>query len=181
MFLNSISPLEGQDSAGSKSQSSSPSEGVVFSSVLKRAIAPRDISIVVQVSTSFSNVVFATSMILSAIPTCAPLTRPRYATATATTLVATAAVKRSKTILSHLWRHRSRNSGRWALSTLVMLSCMTASDQPNERIVSRPSIWNCQTEKLCRLDNIHTDSKKLEKIPARASSSRNRSCLEVQR
>ena len=141
MFLNSISPLEGQDSSGSKFQVSPPSRGVVFSSVLKRAIAPREISSVVQFSTSFSKVVFAMSIILSAIPTCAPLTRPRYAIAIATTLIAIAAAKRSRTMLSHLWRHKRRNSGRWALSTLIMLSCITAFDQPNERIVSRPSTW----------------------------------------
>jgi hypothetical protein len=141
MFLNSICPLEGQFSAGSKFQAFPPSNGVIFSSVFKRAMAPREISSVVQFSTSFSNVVFATSIILSAIPTCAPLICPRNATAIATTLVATAAAKRSRTILSHLWRHKRRNSGRWALSTHRMLSCITALDQPNDRIVSRPSTW----------------------------------------
>lgn len=181
MDLNSISPFEGHESAGSKFHVLPPSIGVIISSVLSLAIAPRDISNVVQFSTSFSRVEFATSIILSAIPICAPLTRPRYTTAKITTLVATAAARRSSTMLSHLWRHKRRNSGRWALSTLLMLSCITVFDQPKARIVSRPSTWRCQKSKSRPMSVIHTDSKKLEKTPARASSSRNRSCLEVRR
>lgn len=139
MFLNSTWPPEGQSSGGSKFPISLPSDGVILSSIFKRAIAPREISSVVQFSTSFSNVEFATSIILRAIPTCPPLIRPRNTTAIATTLIAINAVKRSRTRLSHLWREKRRNSGRWDFSTQRMLFWITSSDQSNARIVSRPS------------------------------------------
>jgi hypothetical protein len=140
-FWNWICPLEGQFSGGSKFQSPSPSAAVVSSSAFNRATAPREVSSVVQFSTSFSNAEFATSITLSAIPTCPPLTCSRNDTAIATTLVATAAPKRDRTRLSHLWRHKRRNSGRWELSMLWILSHIAALDQPNDRMVSRPSIW----------------------------------------
>lgn len=141
IFLNTICPLEGQFSGVFEFQPLPPSTAVDFSSVFNREIAPREVSSIVQFSTSFSNVVFATSIMLSAIPTCPPLTCPWKATAIAITLVATAAPKRSRMRLSHLWRHRRRNSGRWELSTLRMLSCIAVLDQPNDRMVSRPSTW----------------------------------------
>jgi hypothetical protein len=43
--------------------------------------------------------------------------------------------------LSHLWRHKRINSGRWELSMVWTLSRIAPLDQPNDRMVSRPSIW----------------------------------------
>ena len=115
------------------------SDGVIFSSVFKRATALREISRMVQFSTSFSNVVLDTSIILSAIPTCPPVIRPRKATAIAITLVAMPAARRSRTILSHLWRDKRRNSGRWESSTRRTISRIISRRQSKDRIVSRPS------------------------------------------
>ena len=137
---NSIFALEGQFAGGGLLlQSAPPSGGVLLSRVFMRAMAPREISIMVQFSTSLSSVVFVTSIMLSAIPTCAPLTCSRNTTAMTIAVVATAAAKRSRTTLSHLCRQRRRNSGRWEFSTLRMFLLMTALDQPKARIVSRPS------------------------------------------
>lgn len=68
-FLNMICPLDGQLSGGSKFPSLSRIGKIFCSSIFRRATAPREISNVVHSPTSFNNVVFATSIILSAIPT----------------------------------------------------------------------------------------------------------------
>jgi hypothetical protein len=141
MFLNSTCPSEGQLSGDSNPKGSVSSLGVISSSVFKRAMAPSEVSNVVQFSTSFSNVELVTSIMLSTIPTCAPLTCPRNATAIAMSDVAMAAARRSRITFNHLWRHKRINSGRCELSMHCMLSCIAALDQPNDRIVSRPSIY----------------------------------------
>jgi len=142
MLVSSTCPLLGQCSGGSKLRAFPPSNGVVFSRVFKRAMAPSDVSSVVQFSTSFNIVLLATSMMLRTIPTCAPLTCPRYTAAIETIPVETAADERSRTMFSHLWRHKRRNSGRWEVWRLRIFSCIATSDQPKDRIVSRPS--TCQ-------------------------------------
>lgn len=140
-FLHTTTPLEGQFSGGSTQKVSPPSDGVFSSRDFKRAIAPMEVSSVVQLSTSLNKVVFATSMMLSATPTCAPDTCARKTTTKVTTLVAIPVAKRSKTTLSHLWRHRRRNSGRCDSSILRVFWPMTALAQPNARMVSSPSTW----------------------------------------
>lgn len=70
MFFNSIFPSQGQLLASSRPKGPLPSSlGVVSSSLFKRAIAPIEVSNVVQLSISFINVVLVTSIMLSTMPT----------------------------------------------------------------------------------------------------------------
>jgi hypothetical protein len=107
-FFNSTAPAEGKYSGGVKFSHGLSSWGVLSTTDFTRAIAPSEISNVVQDSTRRSNVVLAISIRLRATPIWAPLVVPFRITARAMTPTAMLAMSRSRTILSHRCRQRSR-------------------------------------------------------------------------